>query len=76
MPWYIGVDIGGTKMGVSRFDVSTSSIVEVERFPTGIQCDPVDAINRVVGIAGAWIENAGSSPEAIGVSVGGMYDVH
>lgn len=76
MPWYIGVDIGGTKMGVSLFDVSTSSIVEVERFPTGIQCDPVDAINRVVGIAGAWIENAGSSPEAIGVSVGGMYDVH
>jgi len=74
--WYIGVDIGGTKIGVSRFDVSTSSIVEVERFPTGIQCDPVDAINRVVGIAGAWIENAGSSPEAIGVSVGGMYDVH
>lgn len=74
--WYIGVDIGGTKIGVSRFDVSTSSIVEVERFPTGIQCDPVDAINRVVGITGAWIENAGSSPEAIGVSVGGMYDVH
>ena len=74
--WYIGVDIGGTKIGVSRFDVSTASIVEVERFPTGIQCDPVDAINRVVGIARDWIEKAGIPPEAIGVSVGGMYDVH
>lgn len=75
-PWYIGVDLGGTKIGVSRFDVSTSSVVEVERFPTGTQCDPVDAIHRVVDIARAWIENAGSPPEAVGVSVGGMYDIH
>ena len=74
-PWYIGVDIGGTKMGVSRFDVSTASVAEVERFPTGIQCNPVGAINRVVAIARAWIEKAGSPPEAIGVSVGGMYDI-
>ncbi len=74
--WYIGVDIGGTKIGVSRFDVSTASVVEVERFPTGIHCDPVDAIDRVVDIARAWIEKAGCSPEAVGVSVGGMYDVN
>ncbi len=76
MPWYIGLDIGGTKMGVSRFDVSTASIVEVERFPTGTQCEPVEAINRVVEIARACIEKAGSAPKAIGVSVGGMYDIH
>jgi len=75
-PWYIGVDIGGTKIGVSRFDVATASVVEVERFPTGIQCEPVVAIDRVVDIARVWIEQAGSSPEAVGVSVGGMYDVH
>lgn len=75
-PWHIGVDLGGTKIGVSRFDVSTSSVVEVERFASGIKCDPVDAINRVVGIARAWIEKTGKPPEAIGVSVGGMYDIH
>ena len=74
-PWYIGVDLGGTKLGVSRFDASTASVVEVERFPTGIQCDPVGAIDRVVDIARTWIEKTGSSPEAVGVSVGGMYDI-
>jgi glucokinase len=74
-PWYVGVDIGGTKMGVSRFDVSTASVAEVERFPTGVECNPVEAIERVVCIARAWIEKTGSSPEAVGVSVGGMYDM-
>ncbi len=74
-PWYIGVDLGGTKIGVSRFDASTALVVEVERFPTGIQCDPVGTIHRVVDIARTWIEKAGSSPEAVGVSVGGMYDI-
>ncbi len=74
-PWYIGVDLGGTKIGVSRFDVSTAS-VEVERFPTGIKCDPIDAIARVVSIARAWIKKAEIYPEAVGVSVGGMYDIH
>jgi len=75
-PWYIGVDVGGTKIGVSRFDVSTSTVVEVERFPTGIKCNPVDAIDRVVGIARVWIDKTRNHPEAIGVSVGGMYDIH
>lgn len=75
-PWYLGVDLGGTKIGVSRFDVSTASVVEVERFPTGVECNPVDAIERIVVIARAWIDKTGSPPEAIGVSVGGMYDVH
>jgi len=75
-PWYIGVDLGGTKIGVSRFDVSTASVVEVERFPTGIKCNPVDAIDRVVGIARVWIDKTRNHPEAIGVSVGGMYDIH
>ncbi|HCR28979.1 MAG TPA: sugar kinase [Opitutae bacterium] len=74
-PWYLGVDLGGTKIGVSRFDVSTASVVEVERFPTGVECNPVDAIERVVYIARAWIEKTGSPPEAVGVSVGGMYDM-
>ena len=73
-PSYIGVDLGGTKIGVSRFDVSTGSVLNSERFPTGVECNPVDAIERIVVIARAWIGEAGSPPEAIGVSVGGMYD--
>ena len=63
-------------MGVSRFDVSTASVAEVERFPTGIQCDPVGAIDRVVDIARVWIDKTRNHPETIGVSVGGMYDIH
>ena len=74
-PCYIGVDLGGTKIGVSRFDLSTGSVLDSERFPTGIRCNPVDAIHRIVGIARALIEETGSPPEAVGVSVGGMYDI-
>ena len=75
LPWYLGVDLGGTKIGVSRFDVSIASVVEAERFPSGVECNPVDAIERIVCIARAWIEETGCPPKAVGVSVGGMYDM-
>lgn len=73
--YYVGVDIGGTKIGVSTFDVASSSVIDVERFSSGATCDPGEAIARVVDISRRWIANRGHSPAAIGVSVGGMYDV-
>jgi len=73
-PYYIGVDIGGTKIGASTFDVASSSIIDVERFPSEATCNPVEAIARVVDISRRWIDQKGESPKAIGVSVGGMYD--
>jgi len=75
-PWHIGIDIGGTKIGVSQFDVASSSVVRTERFSSGTKCDPAEATSRIVDIARSWIRQEGRPPEAIGVSGGGMYDHH
>ena len=50
-PYFIGIDIGGTKMAVSIFDVTTAKIERVERFPSGPDCDPQDAVSRMAEIA-------------------------
>lgn len=73
-PYFIGVDIGGTKMAVSIFDVATAKIERVERFPSGPDCDPQDAVSRMTQIAQTWIAQKGESPQAVGVSVGAIYD--
>ncbi|MBT5901304.1 MAG: ROK family protein [Opitutaceae bacterium] len=73
-PYFIGIDIGGTKMAVSIFDVTTSSVERVERFPSGADCDPAEMVERMVAVARGWIDAKGTAPEAVGVSVGAVYD--
>ena len=73
-PYFIGIDIGGTKMAVSIFDVTTAKIERVERFPSGPDCDPQDAVSRMAEIAQTWIAQKGERPQAVGVSVGAIYD--
>ena len=71
----LGVDIGGTKISVSVFDVATSKIVEKEAFASDRDCAPEDAIRRMTEIALKWMSNRKSPPRSVGVSVGGMFDV-
>jgi glucokinase len=75
LPYYIGVDIGGTKIAVSIFDVASSTIIEKETFPTNRECDPGNAVNRISEIALRWISNRAEPPKSVGISVGGMFDV-
>ena len=74
-PYYIGVDIGGTKIAVSVFDVASSTIIEKETFPTNRECDPETAVNRICEIARRWISSRAEPPKSVGISVGGMFDV-
>lgn len=73
-PYFIGIDIGGTKMAVSIFDVTSASVECVERFPSGADCKPHEMVERMVEVANRWIAKKGSAPEAVGVSVGAVYD--
>ncbi len=75
LPYYIGVDIGGTKIAVSVFDEASSTITEKEAFPTNRECDPENAVKRIAEIAGRWIGIRAEPPRSVGISVGGMFDV-
>ncbi len=74
-PYYIGIDIGGTKLAVSLFDIDTSSITLRKLFATGPQSDPGTSLDHVIKTATAWIEQQDEPPCAVGVSVGGMFDL-
>lgn len=74
-PYYIGIDIGGTKLAVSLFDINSSTIAKCEQFATGSQSDPVTALGNAIETAKLWIEQQNESPRAVGVSVGGMFDI-
>ncbi len=73
--YYIGIDIGGTKLAVSLFDINSSTIAKREQFATGSQSDPVTALGNAIETAKVWIEQQTESPCAVGVSVGGMFDI-
>ena len=74
-PYYIGVDIGGTRIAFSVFDEASSTITEKEAFPTNRDCDPENAVKRISEIARRWIGNRAEPPKSVGISVGGMFDV-
>ncbi len=73
-PYFIGIDIGGTKMAVSIFDVTLAAVERVERFPSGADCDPQEMVEQLVAAAREWIKEKGTAPEAVGISVGAVYD--
>lgn len=73
-PYYLGIDIGGTKLAVSLFDIDSSTIAKREQIATGKQSDPVECLNRVIETAKSWISGRSGPPLAVGVSVGGMFD--
>lgn len=75
-PYYVGIDIGGTKLAVSLFDIKTSTATERKQFPTGPESDPAQSLDRVIETAQQWIKNKSYPPLAAGVSVGGMFDIH
>ncbi len=75
-PYYLGVDIGGTKLAVSLFEIDSSTIAKREQMATGKQSDPAECLNRVIDTARTWIERRNAPPRAVGVSVGGMFDRH
>ncbi len=74
-PCYIGIDIGGTKLAVSLFDIDSSTIARREQFATGPQSDPVAALGNAIETAKKWIDQQNAPPRAVGVSVGGMFDI-
>lgn len=73
-PYFIGIDIGGTKMAVSIFNVASSSVERVEQFPSGVDCEPSEIVAKMVAVAQQWIGAKGMPPAAVGVSVGAVYD--
>lgn len=73
-PYFIGIDIGGTKMAVSIFDVASASVDRVERFASGVDCEPQVMVEQLVAVAKRWIAEKGAAPGAVGVSVGAIYD--
>ena len=72
---YLGIDIGGTKISISLFDVATSRIVEKEVFSSDRDCAPTEALQKITKIARDLIRRHSASPQAVGISVGGMFDV-
>jgi len=73
--YYLGIDIGGTKLATSLFDIESSSIIERKQFATGPQSDPVESLNQATETAQAWIQHRDIVPAAVGISVGGMFDL-
>lgn len=73
-PYFIGIDIGGTKMAVSIFEVTSASVERVERFASGADCKPDEMVSQLVAVAQDWIAEKDRAPEAVGVSVGAVYD--
>jgi len=74
-PFTIGIDIGGTNVGVSLYEIETSTIAEKREFPTDPQCAPADIVRQISEAASTWIEQRVEQPKSIGISVGGMFDV-
>ncbi len=73
MPYYLGIDIGGTKCAVLRGD-ETGRVIDKVRFPT---TSPQETLDRIYAAADRLIaegQDAGEDPIAIGVSCGSPLD--
>jgi predicted NBD/HSP70 family sugar kinase len=72
-PYFIGIDIGGTKMAVSIFEVTSASVERVERFASGADCKPDEMVSQLVAVAQDWIAEKDRAPEAVGGFRGGRF---
>ena len=71
-PFYLGIDIGGTKTAVSLLREG-DGVIAKERFATHAEEGPERGMGRILDAAGK-VAPSGTRLEGVGISVGAMFD--
>ncbi len=69
----LGIDIGGTKVGVALVDVH-GNVLSSDRFPSGIEMAPDDFIGQTLLLARQLKSATGAEIDAVGVGAAGQIE--